>query len=147
MPLTTSIGQDWWGNHKVTTRSHLPTPNLENDQNSCNNTANLIIWSNRNIKWGSGKTKQIKKYQTKTLIITSQNEKNLHTFAMRRCLALNGRSKKSKHNLERLGETEFSDLLCPTAGMQKLLSYLSPHWRSFLLNMGERGNHVVNMMG
>jgi hypothetical protein len=46
----------------------------------------------------------------KTLVSTSPNEeKNLHTVVMRRPLALNGLSKRSKHNLENTVETEFND--------------------------------------
>jgi hypothetical protein len=56
-------------------------------------------------------------------VTTSPNEKkDLHTVATRSPLALNGRSEKSKHNLEIPVETEFSSLLHPTAGKQRLLS-------------------------
>jgi hypothetical protein len=46
---------------------------------------------------------------------------NLHTVATRSFLALNCRSEGYKHNLEIPAETEFSDLLRPTAGKRRLL--------------------------
>jgi hypothetical protein len=55
----------------------------------------------------------------KTPITTSPNENNLHAVATSWPLALNGRNEGSKHNMEIPAETEFSDLLCPTAGKRK----------------------------
>jgi hypothetical protein len=85
----------------------------------------------------------------KTLVTASPNEKtNFDTAATKRPLALNGRSEQSKHNSEIPVETEFSNLLRPTAGKQRILSYRSYHyprqWRSSFLNKGGRGNHVVH---
>jgi hypothetical protein len=63
---------------------------------------------------------------------------------MRRPLVLNGRSEEPKQNLEIPAETEFSDLLHPTAGKKRLLSLLYRNRRraSFLYE-GGRGNNVV----
>jgi hypothetical protein len=65
------------------------------------------------------------KTSNKTLVAASPYENNLHTVAARRPLALNGHSKGSKHNLEIPVRTEFSYLVHPTAGKQRLLSLSS----------------------
>jgi hypothetical protein len=54
--------------------------------------------------------------------------------------AFNGWREESKHNLERPVETEFRDLLCPTAGKLRLPSYHYPHRHEvFLSKQGRKG--------
>jgi hypothetical protein len=57
-----------------------------------------------------------------TLVATFPNENNLHTVPTSRPFALNGRSEGSEHNLEVPDETEYSDLLHPTVGKQRMFS-------------------------
>jgi hypothetical protein len=71
--------------------------------------------------------------RNETLVMTSSNKNNLHTVA-----TLNGRSEGSKHNLEIPAETEFSDLLRPTAKTALLSSQTQSH------NMGQhKPNHII----
>jgi hypothetical protein len=56
-----------------------------------------------------------------------KKKKNSHTVATRRFLSFNGWSEEFKHNLEILVRTEFSNLLCPKAGKERLLSLITQH--------------------
>jgi hypothetical protein len=72
-------------------------------------------------------------------------KKKLHTVATRRPLAFNGWNEEFKHNLEITVRTEFSNLLCPSAGKESLLFLIPLHrWKSSFLNKGGRGNHVAH---
>jgi hypothetical protein len=68
-----------------------------------------------------------------------KKKKNLHTVATRRPLAVSGWSKEVKHNLERPVEVEFSDLICPTSGKQRLPTLT---WVFFL---NKRGREIMCM--
>jgi hypothetical protein len=82
----------------------------------------------------------------KTVVSTSTNEKkNSHTDPTRKSLGFNGWSEEFKHNLEIQVRTEFSNLLCPTTGKERLLSLITPHRRrSSFLKRGRMGNQVVH---
>jgi hypothetical protein len=67
-------------------------------------------------------------------------KKNLHTVATKRPLALNGRSKESKHNLEAPVEAELSNHYAWTVASKRLPSYHYSHrQRSFFPKQGRKG--------
>jgi hypothetical protein len=63
---------------------------------------------------------------------------------MTKLLALSGWSEESKHSMEIPVKTEFSNLLNPTAGKQRLLLNHLTMTEVILSKPGEREYHVVH---
>jgi hypothetical protein len=76
-------------------------------------------------------------HQIKLSLQHSQIEKILHAVAMKRLLALNRRSKESKHNLEIPDLNRIRDPLHPIAEKQRLCLLYRHRWWSYFLTKGE----------